>query len=98
MQMKNPAHPGAIIRDVIAELDLSVTNAAQVLGITRENFSKILNGRAGISPDMSIRLSKAFGSTAGFWLRLQLNYDLAQAELRSDNIKVERYAPSAIAE
>ncbi len=91
MQMKNPAHPGEIIRDCIEDLGLTVTDAAAVLGVTRANFSKILNGRGGISPEMAIRLSKAFGSTAAFWLKLQLNYDLAQAERNSGKIKIERY-------
>ncbi len=91
MQMKNPAHPGEIIRDCIEDLGLTVTDAAAVLGVTRANFSKILNGRGGISPEMAIRLSKAFGSTAAFWLKLQLNYDLAQAEQNSGKIKIERY-------
>jgi len=91
MQMKNPAHPGEIIRDCIEDLGLTVTGAAAVLGVTRANFSKILNGRGGISPEMAIRLSKAFGSTAAFWLKLQLNYDLAQAEQNSEKIKIERY-------
>ncbi|MFN8495865.1 MAG: HigA family addiction module antitoxin [Caldilineaceae bacterium] len=90
MQMKNPSHPGEIIRDCLTDLELTVTDAALALGITRSNFSKILNGRAGVSPEMAIRLSKAFGSTPAFWLRLQLNYDLAQAEKNSDRIKVNR--------
>lgn len=95
MQMKNPSHPGEIIRDCIEDLGLTVTDAAEVLGVTRANFSKILNGRGGVSPEMSIRLSKAFGSTAAFWLKLQLNYDLAQAEQNSEKIKIERYQKPA---
>ena len=95
MQMKNPAHPGKIIRDCIEDLGLTVTDAAEVLGVTRANFSKILNGRGGVSPEMAIRLAKAFGSTAAFWLKLQLNYDLAQAEQNSEKIKIERYQKQA---
>lgn len=95
MQMKNPSHPGEIIRDCIEDLGLTVTDAAEVLGVTRANFSKILNGRGGVSPEMAIRLSKAFGSTAAFWLKLQLNYDLAQAEQNSEKIKIERYQKPA---
>ena len=95
MQMKNPAHPGEIIRDCIEDLGLTVTDAAEVLGVTRANFSKILNGRGGVSPEMAIRLAKAFGSTAAFWLKLQLNYDLAQAEQNSEKIKIERYQKQA---
>ena len=95
MQMKNPAHPGEIIRDCIEDLGLTVTDAAEVLGVTRANFSKILNGRGGVSPEMAIRLAKGFGSTAAFWLKLQLNYDLAQAEQNSEKIKIERYQKQA---
>ena len=95
MQMKHPAHPGEIIRDCIEDLGLTVTDAAEVLGVTRSNFSKILNGRGGVSPEMAIRLSKAFGSTSAFWLKLQLNYDLAQAEQNSEKIKIERYQKQA---
>ena len=93
--MKNPAHPGEIIRDCIEDLGLTVTDVAAVLGVTRANFSKILNGRGGVSPEMAIRLSKAFGSTAAFWLKLQLNYDLAQAEQNSEQIKIDRYQKQA---
>lgn len=97
MPMKNPVHPGAIVRSSPGELGLSVTEAAKVLGVTRPTISKIVNGRAAISPEMAIRLSKAFGSTPEFWLRLQLNYDLAQVRARADTIHVERYVPAAIA-
>lgn len=97
MPMKNPVHPGAIVKGSLAELRLSVTDAAKVLGVTRPTVSKLVNGRAAISPEMAIRLSKAFGSTPEFWLRLQLNYDLAQVRAEADNIHVERYLPAATA-
>ncbi len=97
MTMKNPVHPGAIVRGSLEELGLSVTGAAKVLGVTRPTISKIVNSKAAISPDMAIRLSKAFGSTPEFWLRLQLNYDLAQARAKADAIQVERYVPVAVA-
>ncbi len=75
---ENPFAPGPIIRDVcLAALNLNVTDGAAALGVTRPTLSRVLNGKAGVSPEMAIRLSKAFGSTPGFWLRLQLNYDLA---------------------
>ncbi|MEJ0061751.1 MAG: HigA family addiction module antitoxin [Alphaproteobacteria bacterium] len=92
MPMKNPSHPGAIVRDIIDGLKLNVTAAAAALGVTRTTLSRILNGRAGLSPEMAVRLSKAFGSTAGFWLRLQLNYDLAQIEKKASRIHVRRVA------
>ena len=91
MSMKNPTHPGAIIKhDCLEALNLSVTDAARALGVTRPTLSRLINGKAGVSPDMAVRLSKAFGSTPEFWLRLQLNYDLAQVTARADTIKVDR--------
>ena len=95
MPMKTPVHPGTIVKSSLEELGLSVTAAAKVLGVTRPTISKIVNGRAAISPEMAIRLSKAFGSTPEFWLRLQLNFDLAQVRAEADNIHVERYLPAA---
>ena len=87
-------HPGDIIKyDCLQPLGLSFTDAAKILGVTRPTISKLVNGRASVSPEMAIRLSKAFGSTPEFWLRLQLNYDLAQVKARADEIKVERYQP-----
>jgi addiction module HigA family antidote len=94
MSLKNPTHPGLIIKhDCLEPLGLSVTAAAKVLGVTRPTISKLVNGHAAVSPEMAIRLSKAFGSTPEFWLKLQLNYDLAQAAANADNIKVKRYEP-----
>ena len=95
MSLKKPTHPGLIIKqDCLEPLGLSVTEAAQVLGVTRPTISKLVNGRAAVSPEMAIRLSKAFGSTPEFWLKLQLNYDLAQVTANADNIKVKRYEPA----
>jgi len=75
--MHNPPHPGEIIREFCLEaLHINVTEAARDLGVTRKTFSTILNGRAGISPEMALRLSKVFGRTPEGWLRLQLQYDL----------------------
>ena len=79
MPMKNPLHPGEIIRDLCIEpLGLTVTQAAEALGVTRKTLSLLLNGHAGISPEMAIRLSKAFGRSPEGWLALQSSYDLAQ--------------------
>ena len=85
MTMENPPHPGGVVKDCIEDLGLSVTDAAKVLGVTRPTLSRVINGHSAISPEMAIRLSKAFGSTAEMWLRLQSAYDLAQArvELRA---------------
>jgi len=77
MSMHNPPHPGEIIREFCLEaLHINVTEAARDLGVTRKTFSTILNGRAGISPEMALRLSKVLGRTPEGWLRLQLQYDL----------------------
>lgn len=80
MAMKNPPHPGELLReDVIAELGLSVTEAARRLGMSRVAFSRVINGKAAISPDLAIRLERAGAGTARGWLAMQTNYDLAQA-------------------
>jgi addiction module HigA family antidote len=89
--MKNPPHPGrTILHDCLEPLGLTVTAGARVLGVTRPTLSNVINGKAGISPEMAIRLEKAFGSTADTWLRMQAAYDLAQARKREKDIKVER--------
>jgi addiction module HigA family antidote len=92
MPMRDPPHPGGIVRRQCLEpLGLSVTEAAKGLGVTRQALSDLLNGKAGISVDMAIRLSKAFGSSAETWLGLQTAYDLAQARERSRSIKVRSF-------
>jgi addiction module HigA family antidote len=92
--MKNPPHPGHSIKDACLDpLGLSVTEAANALGIARHTLSRVLNCRAGISPEMAIRLEKAGWSTADHWLRLQTAYDLARARLHERDIKVRRYNP-----
>jgi antitoxin HigA-1 len=89
--MKNPVHPGRVIRhDCLEPLGLSVTAGAKVLGVTRQTLNNIVNGKSGISPEMAIRLTKAFGSTAETWLRMQLAYDLAAALKHESKIKVRR--------
>lgn len=91
MAMKNPVHPGRVVRhDCLEPLGLTVTAGAKVLGVTRQAFNNIVNGKAGISPEMAIRLSKAFGSTAETWLRMQLAHDLAAARKNESQIKVRR--------
>ena len=95
MPMKNPPHPGEIIRDLYIEpLELTVTQAAAGLGVSRKTLSLLLNGHAGISPEMAVRLSKAFGRTPEGWLQLQMQYDLAQVNQRIDGIQVTRFERS----
>ncbi len=92
MPMKNPPHPGRTIKhDCLEPLELTVTEGARVLGVARPTLSNVINGKAAISPEMAIRLEKAFGSTADAWLRMQAAYDLAQARRREKDIKVKRY-------
>ena len=91
MPMKNPPHPGLSVRhDCLEPLGLSVTEAAKKLGVSRKQLSDVVNGHSGISPQMAIRLDKAFGGGANTWYRLQAAYDLAQAMKQADQIKVER--------
>jgi antitoxin HigA-1 len=95
MTMKEPAHPGEVIRALCLEpLGLTVTKAAEVLGVTRKALSELLNGHAGISPEMAVRLSKAFGGSVESWLRQQMLYDLAQVTKRAEQIQVQRYEPA----
>jgi antitoxin HigA-1 len=94
MRMKNPPHPGRVVREeCIQPLGLTVTEAARALGVTRQALNNLVNGRSGISPEMAIRLSLAFGSSAEVWLGLQMEYDLAQVEKRGVfRIRVQRLA------
>jgi antitoxin HigA-1 len=90
MPMKNPPHPGRIVRqDCIEPLGLTITGAARVLGVTRQALNNLVNGKAGISPEMAVRISKAFGGSPEMWLRLQANYDLTKVP--QDEIDVKRY-------
>ena len=94
MPMKNPPHPGLSVRyDCLEPLNISVTEAAQQLGVSRKQLSDIVNCRAGISPEMAIRLDKAFGGGAETWYRLQATYAMAQALKRADQINVKRLPP-----
>lgn len=96
--MHKPPHPGEILRELcLAPLHLSVTAAAKGLGVSRKTLSAILNGRAGISPEMAVRISIAFDTTAESWLRQQLQYDLWHAEQSRKRIRVRRLAASPAA-
>jgi antitoxin HigA-1 len=91
MPMKNPPHPGRSIRHACLEpLGLTVTEGAKILGVTRQALNNVINGKSGVSPEMAIRLSKAFGSTPETWLRMQLAHDLAAARKNESKMKVRR--------
>src|SRR6266849_1614623 len=94
IRMKNPAHPGGFVRSEIVEaLDLSVTDAAKALGVTRPALSALLNERAALSPEMALRIEKAFGVSMDTLMRMQNSYDIAQARRREGDIKVKPYSP-----
>lgn len=95
MPMLNPPHPGEVVRELCLEpLGLSVTAAAAGLGVTRKALSELLNGHAGISPEMALRLSLGFGGSAESWLQQQALYDLAQARRKAPEMKVRRFVPA----
>jgi len=92
MPIKNPIHPGRIVRhDCLEPLALTITAAAKALGVSRQTLNNVVNEKTGISAEMAIRLSKAFGSTAETWLALQTVFDLAQARKSASQIRVKRY-------
>ncbi len=91
MRMHNPPHPGEILKELCLEpLGISVTRTAEALGVSRKTLSAILNGRAGISPEMALRLSKAFDTSAESWLNQQMHYDLWVVEQSAGQLEVER--------
>ena len=95
MTMKNPSHPGALIRrEVIEPLGLSVTSAAKALGGTRPALSNLLNGRASLSSEMAIRMEKAFGLKMEHLMRIQLAFDVSRAQATADRIDVQPYLPA----
>lgn len=91
MKMHNPPHPGEVLRDLcLTPLGLTVTQAAQALDVSRKTLSAILNGRAGISPEMAVRLSLAFGTTAESWMNQQVQFDLWHAERSRKKLRVSK--------
>jgi len=85
--MKNPPHPGEVVGDILAELGIGLDEAAEALGISGRDLRDVITGRTAISAEMAVRLEKALGSTAGAWLRMQDNYDLAQVEASSIEVR-----------
>lgn len=95
MTMKTPQHPGAIVREAIMEgLGMTITDAAAGLGVSRKQLSELVNERAGISPEMAIRLEQGVGSTADHWLRLQMAFDLAAARDTQKRLKIKKLKPA----
>ena len=91
MQMHNPPHPGEVLKELCLEpLGVSVTQAAEALGVTRKTLSAVVNGRAGISPEMAVRLSIAFDTSAESWIHQQAQYDLWLAEKNRQRLKVKK--------
>jgi addiction module HigA family antidote len=93
MEMRNPVHPGLLVAECLNDLGLSVAEAAKGLGVTRQQLHNVIAGRSSVTPEMAIRFEKAFGSTADTWLRMQMNYDLAQTRRRASEIAVTRLTP-----
>ena len=92
IRMKNPAHPGGFVKsEILDELELSVTDAAKALGVTRPALSALLNERASLSPEMALRIEKAFGVKMDTLMRMQSSYDIAQTRKRAGDIAVELY-------
>lgn len=95
-RLKNPPHPGGFVRSEILEpMELSVTAAAEALGVTRAALSALINGRASLSPEMGLRIEKAFGVSMETLMRMQNSYDIAQARKREGEIKIARYVPKS---
>ena len=96
IRMKNPAHPGGFVKhEIIEALELSVTDAARALGVTRAALSAVLNERARLSPEMALRIEKAFGVSMDTLMRMQNSYDIAQARTRSAEIEVALFEGGA---
>jgi addiction module HigA family antidote len=95
--MKNPPHPGQGLKDEIETLGLSVAQFAKALGVTRQQLYRVINGDCGITPEMAMRLEMVVGSSADFWLRLQMNYDLAQIRNRASQFKLKKLARPEVA-
>ena len=93
MEMKNPVHPGQLVKACLDDLGLSVMEAAKGIGITRQQLHNVVAGRSSVTPEMAIRFEKAFGGTADTWLKMQANYDLAQMRKRASGIVVQRLTP-----
>ncbi len=90
MDMKNPVHPGLLVKECLEDMGLSVAEAAKGLGVTRQQLHKVVSQKSSVTPEMAFRLEKAFGGVADTWLKMQMNYDLAQVRGRSSTIVVKK--------
>jgi addiction module HigA family antidote len=97
MPMKNPVHPGELVRANLDELELSVAKAAKALGVTRQQLYNVISGKSAVTPEMSVRFEKAFGGSADMWLRMQAAYDLARVRQGEARIDVRRLSRSSAA-
>ncbi len=95
MDMKNPVHPGLLVKECLGDLGLSVAEAATGLGVTRQQLHKVIAQKSSVTPEMAFRLEKAFGGVADTWLKMQMNYDLAQVRGRSSTILVKKLTAKA---
>jgi antitoxin HigA-1 len=93
MLMKNPPHPGAGLKDDIAALGLTISEAAKGIGVTRQQLYRVINGECSITAEMAMRLEMAIGGSADAWLRMQMNYDLARIRARKSALSVKRLEP-----
>ena len=91
--MKNPVHPGELVKENLSELGLTTALAAKGLGVTRQQLHKVISGRSAVTPEMALRFEKAFGGSADMWMRMQAAYDLAQARRNESAINVTRLRP-----
>lgn len=95
MRMKNPVHPGVLVKANLDELGVSVADAAKGLGVTRQQLYNVIGGKSAVTPDMAIRFEKGFGGSADMWLRMQAAYSLARARQHEADIDVRRLEPAA---
>jgi antitoxin HigA-1 len=91
--MKNPPHPGELVRDNLDDLGISVAAAARALGVTRQQLYNVIAGRSGVTPEMAVRLQRAFGGAAHVWMRMQVAFDLARVTAAGVGLDVQRLTP-----
>ncbi len=95
MEMKSPVHPGVLVKECLDDMGLSVALASKGLGVTRQQLHKVIAQKSGVTPEMAFRLERAFGGMADTWLKMQMNYDLAQVRARADGIIVHKLEKTA---